>query len=162
MIAANAIVGTAVRNKIPFLICFGIGAAVLVGSAHAANFDPKAATDAYLATITGDAKAKSDAYFEGGYWLILWDALWAIAVAAILLFTRLSAGIRNLVERGSSWRAVQTFVYAMLYTIVTAAFTSSMIPMAEISSVGGIAWRVPSAPVYSLFSESFPEMNGVP
>ena len=37
------------------------------------HLDPEAATQAYLATLPADKKAKSDAYFEGGYWLILWD-----------------------------------------------------------------------------------------
>ena len=37
------------------------------------NFDVKAATDAWLATIPPDKKARSDSYFEGGYWLQLWD-----------------------------------------------------------------------------------------
>ena len=39
------------------------------------NFDVKAATDAWLATIAPDKKARSDSYFEGGYWLQLWDFL---------------------------------------------------------------------------------------
>ena len=34
-------------------------------------------------------------------------------------------------------------------------------PIAEISSVGGMACRRPSAARYSLLSESFPEMKGV-
>ncbi len=36
-----------------------------------AHFDAKAATDAWLASMTAKEKANSDAYFEGGYWLIL-------------------------------------------------------------------------------------------
>ncbi len=34
-------------------------------------FDPETGTQAYLATLDGAARARSDAYFEGGYWLIL-------------------------------------------------------------------------------------------
>src|SRR3974377_983839 len=33
------------------------------------HFDVNAATDAYLALMPASAKARSDAYFEGGYWL---------------------------------------------------------------------------------------------
>ena len=33
------------------------------------HIDPVAATNAYLATMPADKKARSDAYFEGGYWL---------------------------------------------------------------------------------------------
>ena len=41
-------------------------------------FDVDAASRAYLDTLQGPARAKSDAYFEGGYWLILWAALIAV------------------------------------------------------------------------------------
>lgn len=91
--------------------------------AHGADFDPKAATDAYLATVAGEAREKSDAYFEGGYWLILWDALYTIGVSLILLFTRLSSGMRTLAERMVSWRWLQTAIFAVFYTLVTAALT---------------------------------------
>jgi len=91
--------------------------------AHAADFDVKAATDAYLATVTGAARAKSDAYFEGGYWLILWDALATIAVCFLLLFTRASAGLRNVAERLARWRWLQTFIYAALFILVLSILT---------------------------------------
>src|SRR5216683_622967 len=39
------------------------------------HFDADAATDAYLAQISVSARSRSDTYFEGGYWLILWDFL---------------------------------------------------------------------------------------
>ena len=94
--------------------------------AHAANFDINAATDAYLATITGEAKEKSDAYFEGGYWLILWDAVVAIIACLLILFTRVSTGMRNVAERWSRWRWLQTFIYAALFTIVFAVLTFPM------------------------------------
>src|ERR671929_24681 len=88
-----------------------VAAAVLVPAvAHAANFDVNAATDAYLATVSGEARAKSDAYFEGGYWLILWDTIVAIVAALLILFTRVSTGMRNVAERITRWRWLQTFV----------------------------------------------------
>jgi STE24 endopeptidase len=96
---------------------------LVIAAAHGADFDPKAATEAYLATVAGEAREKSDAYFEGGYWLILWDALYAIGVSLILLFTRLSSGMRSLAERMVSWRWLQTAIFAVLYTLVTAALT---------------------------------------
>jgi len=37
--------------------------------------DPVAATEAYLARLSPEQREKSDSYFEGGYWLILWDFL---------------------------------------------------------------------------------------
>ncbi len=47
------------------------------------TFDPVAATNAYLATVNGAARARSDAYFEGGYWLILWGAV--VGIVSVLL-----------------------------------------------------------------------------
>ena len=44
---------------------------MLAASAAAAPFDVEAATRAYLDTLQGAARAKCDAYFEGGYWLPL-------------------------------------------------------------------------------------------
>ena len=49
------------------------------------NFDVKAATDAWLATVPADKKARSDSYFEGGYWLQLWDFLLFSAIMLFLL-----------------------------------------------------------------------------
>ena len=95
---------------------------LLVVAVHAADFDPKAATEAYLATISGEAKAKSDAYFEGGYWLTLYDVLYAVGVALLLLFTRVVAGLRSLAER-LPWRWLQTFVFAGLFIALTTALT---------------------------------------
>ena len=51
----------------------------------APGFDADAATSAYLATLDGAARDRSDSYFEGGYWLILVNALVSLAVAWVLL-----------------------------------------------------------------------------
>src|SRR5450631_705335 len=58
-------------------------------------FNADAATQAYLEMIPPAAKARSDAYFEGGYWLVLWDFLYASAIYLILLQTGLSAKMRD-------------------------------------------------------------------
>ena len=81
--------------------------------AHAAPFNVTAATDAYMAQLSPQARARSDAYFEGGYWLILWDALVALGVAWLLLGSRLSARMRDAAERITRWRWLQTALYAM-------------------------------------------------
>jgi STE24 endopeptidase len=80
-----------------------------------AALDPVAATDAYLARLTPRQRARSDAYFEGGYWLQLWNFLCGAAIALLLLATGLSARLRDLAERWFAWRPVQTFCYAALY-----------------------------------------------
>jgi Zn-dependent protease with chaperone function len=87
--------------------------------ARRASFDPLAATDAYLATVSGEKRARSDAYFEGGYWLQLWDFLLGVAVNLALLATGLSRRMRELAERVVRFRFVQTLLYWFQYLIVT-------------------------------------------
>jgi STE24 endopeptidase len=79
-------------------------------AAAATAFDPEAATQAYLATLKGAARAKSDAYFEGGYWLILWGALVAIAGELIQLNFGLARRWRDWAERiAPRWLAPALF-----------------------------------------------------
>ncbi|HMF76685.1 MAG TPA: M48 family metallopeptidase [Bryobacteraceae bacterium] len=91
-----------------------------------AHFDARAATDAWLATVPSAARARSDAYFEGGYWLILWDFLATAAAMLFLLQTRLSARMRDWAEKLVRWRALQSFVYWIEFTAVAAAL---LLPM---------------------------------
>ena len=90
-------------------------------------FNVKAAVDAYLATIPADKRARSDAYFEGGYWLILWDFLVSAVVMWLLLRWRISAKMRDWAERATRFRPVQTFIYAvqliLVFTVVTFPWT---------------------------------------
>ncbi len=73
------------------------------------NFNVEAATDAYMASIPASSKARSDAYFEGGYWLILWDFLYGAVIALLLLNLRWSAAMRNLAERITPFQAAADF-----------------------------------------------------
>lgn len=84
-----------------------------------ASFNVDAATRAYLAQIPAEARARSDAYFEGGYWLILWDFLYGAAVALLLLNLRWSAGMRNLAERITRFKPVQTILYWIQFQLLT-------------------------------------------
>ncbi len=83
------------------------------------HFDPEAATNAYLAEIPPEARARSDAYFEGGYWLILWDFLYGVVVALLLLNLRWSAKMRDLAERVTRFSPVHTIVYWVEYLVLT-------------------------------------------
>jgi len=98
-------------------------ASAITAPASAAHFDVDAATAAYMAELSLAARAKSDAYFEGGYWLILWDLLVALGVACLLLGTRLSARMRDLAERMTRFRWLQTAIYAVQYIILTTLLT---------------------------------------
>ena len=84
------------------------------------HFDPEVATDAWMATIPPSAKARSDAYFEGGYWLILWDFLYGAVIALLLLHFRWSAKMRDLAERITRFGPLRTAIYWIEYAILAA------------------------------------------
>jgi STE24 endopeptidase len=63
------------------------------------GFDAKAATDAYLATMSVADRARSDAYFTGGYWLMLFDFAFGAFIMWLLLSRGWSARMRELAER---------------------------------------------------------------
>jgi STE24 endopeptidase len=83
-----------------------------------AQFDAKVATDAWLATMTGKQKANSDAYFEGGYWLIVVDFLYTAAVMLLLLETKFSARLRDWAERFVKVKFLQSWLYWVLFSVV--------------------------------------------
>jgi len=83
------------------------------------HFDATVATNAYLAQIPPDKTARSDAYFEGGYWMILWDFLYGAVVALLLLNLRWSARMRDLAERFTRFKPVHTLVYWLQYLVLT-------------------------------------------
>ena len=97
-----------------------------IASTYAKGFDPVAATESYLAKIPADKRARSDAYFEGGYWLQLWDFLIGIGLAYLLLAGRWSARMRDLAERLTRRRPLQTLIYWVQYLIVMTLITFPM------------------------------------
>lgn len=90
------------------------------------HFDAGVATNAWLATVPHEQKVRSDEYFEGGYYLMLWDLLWLVAVMAILLQTGLSARMRDIAQRIFRFRALQIFVYWIQFCTVCAVL---MLPL---------------------------------
>ena len=82
---------------------------------------PEAATNAYLASIPRADRARTDAYYEGGYWLLLWDFLAGAGLALALLATRTSARMRDLAVRTSRRKPIQTALYWAQYLVVTSA-----------------------------------------
>ena len=89
----------------------------------AQSFDARHETELYLARVSGKARERSDAYFEGGYVLLLVDALYAIAVSALLLWTKMSAGMRNVAQRVTRTRFFQVPVYAVQYVVLITVLT---------------------------------------
>jgi len=83
------------------------------------HFDPEAATNAYLAQIPAAARARSDAYFEGGYWLILWDFLMSVVVFWALLHFGWSANMRDFAARLTRFAFLQDLIYWVQFMILT-------------------------------------------
>ena len=99
---------------IVLLACFGVGIAaaetplvhelpaglrVPADAQPGPQFDVDRATAAWLALLSPEQRADSDAYFEGGYWLQLWSLLYGLGAMAILFWTGLSQRLRDLAER---------------------------------------------------------------
>jgi len=88
-----------------------------VVTASEENFDPEVATQAYLDTMTDEQKAKSDAYFEGGYWLILWNLFYGLGLAWIFMSMGLSSKLKQVAQKFKSVN-VQNLIYLVLYFLV--------------------------------------------
>ncbi|CAN5709397.1 M48 family metallopeptidase [soil metagenome] len=80
--------------------------------------DPAAATRAWLDTVPADERARSDAYFEGGYWLLLWNFLLTAAISIFLLQSRISARLRDWAERKIRFKTLQVVLYAIPYLLL--------------------------------------------
>ena len=79
--------------------------------------DPAAATQAWLGTVPRNEREKSDAYFEGGYWLILWNFLLAAAISILLLASRISTRLRDFSQRLTKFKTLQVTCYALPYLL---------------------------------------------
>jgi STE24 endopeptidase len=108
----TAVADTIVRDLPP-------GLHVPAGAQPGPGFDIERATAAWLALLSPEQRALSDAYFEGGYWLKLWSLLYGLGVMAILLWTGLSRRMRDFAERvgRAPWLAVA--IYGGLFILAT-------------------------------------------
>ena len=97
---------------------------ILLAAASAAQgFDVETATRAYLDTLQGAARAKSDAYFEGGYWLPLWGALISVITYGLMLHFGWSAKWSCWAGRVTKGRWLQPALYALPFTLAGALLT---------------------------------------
>src|SRR5688572_27657268 len=72
------------------------------------TFNAERATDAYLALVPAAQRARSDAYFEGGNWLLVWGTLYSVAILWLLLAFGWSRRMRDLSQRLTTSRPLQT------------------------------------------------------
>jgi len=100
-----------------------LSAPVPANQAAVAAFDVRAAVDAYLAKMPPAQRTRSDAYFEGGYWLQLWDFLSTVIVMWLLLRFGWSARMRNLAVRLTRFSPLRTMLYWIQFIIVVSLLT---------------------------------------
>ncbi|WP_339746428.1 M48 family metallopeptidase [uncultured Maricaulis sp.] len=92
----------------------------------APGFDPETATQAYLATLDGAARARSDSYFEGGYWLILANFVIGLAVAGFLLQSGFAKTLRDKLRAAVKFNWLTTLIFAAVYSLITSILTFPM------------------------------------
>lgn len=80
------------------------------------SFNPATATQEYLSLLTPEQKSKSDSYFEGKYWLSLWDMVYAAVVAWIFLSLGLSRWIKKQALKAKRIN-VQNLIYISCYLL---------------------------------------------
>ncbi len=88
------------------------------GLQQSTSLDPAAATQAWLNSVPKDKREKSDAYFEGGYWLILWNYVVATAISILLLSSRISVRLRDFSEGLTKSNALQVCCYVVVYLLL--------------------------------------------
>lgn len=91
-------------------------------------FNIEAAVEAYLATVSGAARARSDAYFEGGYWITLWSALVTVGILWALLHFGIASRMARWADRVAKnrpWRASLLFLvpYFVLVPLLALPWT---------------------------------------
>jgi STE24 endopeptidase len=81
--------------------------------------DPEKATQAYLARISPEFRARSDAYFDGQNWLILWSTLYGLAIAWLLLAQGRWAKLALWAQRVTSRRFLSALIVGGVYVAAT-------------------------------------------
>ena len=81
------------------------------------TFDPERATEAYLALVPPEQRARSDAYFEGSNWLQLWSSLYTVLILGLILAFGWSSRMRDLARRITNRRPLQTLIYWVLFVL---------------------------------------------
>ena len=109
------------RRGCTAVLMLAAGAMPVVAAAQ--GFDVEQATRAYLDLLQGPARAKSDAYFEGGYWLLLWSTLVGVLVFWAMLASGLSVNMRDWAAAKTRRQTLAVMLYALAFTFVSTLLT---------------------------------------
>lgn len=86
-------------------------------------FDPAAATQAYIDTMSADELARAIAYTQGGYWLILGGFAVSLAVAFILVKSNILTGLRSATEGEGKRTFLPALLCGFVYLILSWVLT---------------------------------------
>ncbi|MGH9464064.1 MAG: M48 family metallopeptidase [Thermoanaerobaculia bacterium] len=127
LVLAVALLAVAIRAEEPPPTAEPAAPGATAASAAAAtpvpSFDPVVATRSYLDRMTPEKRARSDAYFEGGYWLELWGLLYGLGVAWLLLGGGRSRRLREWTARLARRRPLANWLFAAVYVVLTTLLT---------------------------------------
>lgn len=85
--------------------------------------DAASATQAYMDRLPKETVERSNAYFEGGYWLILWNFLAGLLVAWVLLARKRAARVRDWAYRVGRKRFIGDAIVGLWWWIASALLT---------------------------------------
>ncbi len=85
--------------------------------------DANAATQAYMDRLPPAAVARSNAYFEGGYWLQLWNFLVGIGISVVLLAGKRSARVRDWAQRVGRKAFFRDAIYGVFFAVASFALS---------------------------------------
>ncbi len=107
------------------LIALAIVACLAPTAAFAAQlpFDPEAATRAWLDTMGPEATARSNAYFEGGYWIGFIGPAISIVISLALMMLGWAKGVRAWLEKTVKFYFLVVLGMALFYQIVSTVLT---------------------------------------
>ncbi len=80
--------------------------------------DPLAATEMYMQRIAPIAANRANAYFEGGYWLQLWNLISFLVISWILLGTGAAAKFRDFLESRIRSKGLYRILFSATYLFV--------------------------------------------
>ena len=121
----------AIALMVAAIVCFGASTAATaatpaisiapVDDAWRAGLprDAALATQAYMDRLPPEVVARANAYFEGGYWLQLWNLLLSLAISVILLSGRRSARMRDWAQRIGRRAFFRDAIYGACFSVAT-------------------------------------------
>ena len=83
----------------------------------------EAATQAYMDRLPADVLARSAAYWEGGYWMQLWNLLLGLVIAALMMSGKRAARVRDWATRVGRGPVRRDMLFGTVYVLAATVLT---------------------------------------